>query len=117
MEVQADNSKKLTTKTNIEETSAKKSISLIYNNVQSLNSKIEEVRLIASSIKPKIMAFVETWLDNSHQNSEIDIVNYRLLRRDRKPDANRGGVCIYIDESFRANNVWYRPAHDYRSHL
>ena len=77
-------------------------IGIVYHNAQSLNSKIEEIRLMASERNPKLMAFVETWLDKSHLNKEFEINSYILLRRDRKAEANRGGVCLYVNRSFKA---------------
>ncbi len=54
---------------------------------------------------PDILVLTETWLDNSHADAEITIQGYETLRKDRKPDPNRGGVCVYIRDSLPAEEI------------
>ena len=44
---------------------------------------------------PWLLAVVETWLDASHSDQEVNISNYNLLRSDRSLEPNRGGIAIY----------------------
>lgn len=63
-------------------------------NVRSLLNKIDEIRLLFKSNKAHIISFSETWLDCSISDSEIEIQNYTIIRKDR--NRKGGGVCGYI---------------------
>ena len=54
-----------------------------------------ELRLLAQAKEPSIIAIVETWLDGSHSDNEVFISGYKLLRKDRSDNPNRGGVCVF----------------------
>ena len=41
-----------------------------------------------------MLSFSETWLDSSKSDSEIEIENYTVVRKDR--NRKGGGVCVYI---------------------
>ena len=84
-------------------------LNILYHNVQSLNDKKEELRIIARNMKPKIIALVETWLDKSHSNGEIALQEYNITRKDRSEGPNRGGVCIYTDKSFKVTDILMPP--------
>ena len=45
-----------------------------------------------------ILGITETWLNNSHSDSEISIHGYNLERRDRTK-CHGGGVAVYVHES------------------
>lgn len=67
---------------------------ILHLNVRSLIHKMDEIRLLFASNKVGIISFSETWLDNSINDSEIEIENYVVIRKDR--NRNGGGVCVYI---------------------
>ena len=47
-----------------------------------------------------VIGITESWLDASVTDSEINITDYSILRRDRKREGGGGGVCIYIRNCF-----------------
>ena len=81
--------------------------SLIMGNVQSLNSKIDE---ICANVKyfhdyrtASILSFTETWLRTCHTDDLVNIDGFKLLRGDRTEDSGKkcgGGVCMYINEQW-----------------
>ena len=66
----------------------------------SLN-KLDELRLrLSEKDTPHIFCLNETWLSDKIDSWEIEIDNYHVIRRDRK-HGERGGVAIYISQSFK----------------
>jgi hypothetical protein len=67
----------------------------LFNKTGLLN-KIAELHLIANKSKAAIISVTETWLDDSITNTEVNILDYTILRKAR----NRygGGVCMYVRE-------------------
>lgn len=55
---------------------------------------MDEIKLVFTSNKVGIITFSETWLDSSINDSEIEIENCIVIRKDR--NHNGGGVCAYI---------------------
>ena len=76
---------------------------ILYHNVQSLKHKLEEIKIKTREEKFDIISCVETWLDASHQNREIAMEGYKVIRKDRSHMPNRGGICIYINKSLKMN--------------
>ena len=72
----------------------KRGLHFLHININSLLPKIDELRSIAQKSKAAVIGITETKLDKSVLNSEIDIVNYVIIRRDR--NRNGGGVACYI---------------------
>lgn len=70
-------------------------------NVRSLLPKISEIRLLCSELKLSVLGCSETWLDGSILDSEIDIANYNLIRRDR--NRKGGGVCVFVRSDLMFN--------------
>ena len=54
------------------------------------------------STSAAVIGVTETWLDDSTNNSEIDIPNYHLERNDRNREG--GGVCVYIRADLAYNH-------------
>ena len=54
-----------------------KGMSIIFWNIQSLYTKFE-------SVKPDLMCFSETWLNQLILDSDLEIHNYSMIRNDRK---------------------------------
>ena len=66
----------------------------LHINVNSLLSKIDELRNVAGHTKPAILGITESKLDSSVSDQEVDIKGYSILRNDR----NRygGDVACYV---------------------
>ena len=75
-------------------------------NVNSLFSKIDELRDITNYIKPAILGITESKLDSSVTNAEVNINGYSIIRNDR--NRNGGGVACYIrnDLCFNIKNIF-----------
>ena len=80
----------------------KRGLHLLHININSLLSKIDELRSIISKTNPAILGVTETKLDNSIQDSEIHIENYVLIRCDR--NRNGGGVACYVRNDINFNH-------------
>lgn len=63
-------------------------------NIRSLLPKITEVRELARKIKASILCFSETLLDSYITDSEVEIENFVIVRKDRNRQG--GGVCIFV---------------------
>ena len=79
----------------------KKGLHFLHLNTRSLLPKIAELRIIAAESGAAVIAISESWLDASVDDSEIDIPNYVVHRRDRKRTG--GGVCLYIRQDLAFN--------------
>ena len=71
-----------------------KGLHLNHLNINSLLQKIDELRYIANSSNAAVIGISKSKLDESVLQSEIQINNYDLPRRDR--NRNGGGVACYI---------------------
>ena len=72
-----------------------KGLHLIHLNINSLLPKTDELRYIANARNSAVIGISESKLDESVLQSEIQINNYDLLRRDRN---RNGGVLLAITE-------------------
>ena len=72
----------------------KRGIHILHLNINSLLSKIDELREIAAITKASVIGISESKLDNSIEDKEIDIAGYSILRCDR--NRHGGGVVCYI---------------------
>ena len=72
-------------------------LGLFYCNSRSLLPKIDELRCIAATTTPNIIAVVETWLDSDILESELTIPGYIMFRNDRS--RHGGGVAFYISDT------------------
>ena len=70
-------------------------------NVNSLLSKIEELRTLAINTNISVLGITETKLDNTVSNEELKINGYNLLRSDRNKKS--GGVACYIKNNIAHN--------------
>ena len=74
-------------------------LSIAHLNNHSLFCKIDQLSLIMSNNKSReAWTFSETWLSNSIQDEEIDVLGYICVRRDRQGKQGRG-IVIYCRES------------------
>ena len=70
-------------------------------NVNSLLSKVEELRTLAMYTNISVLGITETKLHNTVSNKELKIDGYNLLRSDR--NKNGGGVACYIKNNIAHN--------------
>ena len=84
----------------------KHGLHFLHINVNSLLSKIDELRDIVGHTKPAILGITELKLDCSVTNQEVNISGYNFLRNDR--NRNGGGVACYIrsDLCFNSKNIF-----------
>ncbi len=71
-------------------------------NVRSLRHKSHEVQELITSHSLSVLAISETWLDETDNDSLLNINGYHLFRRDRSLRRG-GGVCIYVREDLNAS--------------
>jgi hypothetical protein len=79
----------------------KKGMHFLHINARSILPKMDEVRHLAQESKAVTIGITETWLDESVPDSELDIDNYTVIRKDR--NRNSGGVCMYIRKDVAFN--------------
>lgn len=66
-------------------------------NVNGLLHKLDEIRLLLSETKIDILAITETHLHDNITDTDIDIVDYSIIRKDRLDQKNNwGGVLLYF---------------------
>ena len=84
----------------------KRGLHFLHVNVNSLLSKIDELKDIVGHTKPAILGITESKLDGSVTNQEVNISGYNILRNDR--NRNGGGVACYIrsDLCFNSRNIF-----------
>ena len=61
----------------------RKELHFLHINVNSLLTKIKEIRLIAKRSKAKVIGITETKLDGTIFNAEVCIKGYSIVRCDR----------------------------------
>ena len=58
-----------------------------------------------------ILAFTETWLDNSVSDGEVSLPGYSIFRSDRT-NGRGGGIAVYVKETLsvirRSDLIWKR---------
>ena len=67
--------------------------SVIYANIRSVTSKIDELQAVVSINNPYIICLTETWLNSNIPNSACDLTDFICYRNDRQ-SAMGGGVCV-----------------------
>ena len=63
-------------------------------NINSILTKLDELKMIAGNTKAAIIGITESKVDNSIPDSETEIPGYCILRCDR--NRNGGGVACYV---------------------
>jgi hypothetical protein len=79
----------------------KRGLHLIHLNINSLLSKIDELREIAKISRAAVIGITESKLDDSVLDGEINIEGYDIVRSDR--NRNGGGVACYIRSDISFN--------------
>lgn len=81
-------------------------VSIYYQNVTGLRTKLDEFKMIATVNAHDIICITESWLNSGIIDSElIDLNNYTIFRRDRSTSSvvktDGGGVFIAIKNKFK----------------
>ena len=71
--------------------------SLAHLNVRSIMNKLDHFRILMSTKPFDVICLNETFCDSSIADSEINLPDYSIVRRDR--NRNGGGVAMYIRNS------------------
>ena len=77
-------------------------------NINSLLSKIGELRFIAKSTNAVVIGICEFKLDASVLEQEISIDNYKILRCDRNSHGGSLACCVRNDLSYNILSVFPR---------
>ena len=84
----------------------KRGLHFLHINVNSLLSKIDELRDVVDHTKPAILGITESKLDSSVSDQEVDITGCSILRSDRNR-YGRGFACyVRADLCFNRRNVF-----------
>ena len=104
---ESESNSQSTNKVNTAKTSSNEgNITIAHLNIRSLKNKEHYLLVKDFVLKQRLDIFTisETWLDNSITDTEIEFPGYGLFRLDR--DGKRGGgVCAYINQSFKCETV------------
>ena len=74
-------------------------VCIVSINIQRLLFRKAELEAYLSVHRPHIVLLQETWLDETVFN--VDLLGYQLVsRRDRKLNANRGGIITFQRDDF-----------------
>jgi len=84
------------------ETLPKCTLSIAYQNVQGLNSKLPDIKMNKDMNDKDVIMVTETWLSNRVTDETVTLDGYNICRNDRKNNDGRGGVAIYV-----ANHIKY----------
>ena len=66
-----------------------------YINIKSIRNKIHELKPIITKLQPVLFTVAETKLDNSFNDSQFAVTNYRIFRQDGSPSSS-GGLLSYV---------------------
>ena len=64
-------------------------------NIRSIRNKIEEAKLLLYVCRLDILAITETHLSSKISNSQLEIENYKMVRRDRSLEMAGGGCLVF----------------------
>ena len=82
-------------------------LNCVFFNARSVMSKnkVDELRILVYKNNIDLAGVCETWLTPDISNAEIEIVGYRLFRRDRSNirPGRGGGVLLYIKDNIVSN--------------
>ena len=85
----------------------KRGLHFVHLNINSLPSKIEELRQIAKDTNSAVIGLSETKLDKAILDGEISIPNYSVIRKDR--NGKGVGVGYYFKSDICFNSQNYLP--------
>ena len=71
-------------------------LNIAHINIRSLRNKLDEIKLKLHIGRFDIFAVTETHLDRKISNRQLEIENYKIMRRDRDAATIGGGCLVYI---------------------
>ena len=85
-------------------------LNIAHINIRSLRNKLDEIKLKLHIGRFDIFAVTETHLDRKISNRQLEIENYKIMRRDRDAATIGGGCLVYI-----ANHICSTRLHSLES--
>ena len=91
-----------------------KNLNIALINIRSLRNKVEEVRILLSVCRFDILSITETHLDKTISDGQLEVENYKIVRRDRRTQTNGGGCMVYVAnrmrtlESEQVEGIWLK---------
>ena len=74
-------------------------LKFLHQNIRSLRGKMDELNILVSHCPNlHILAFTETWLDNSISDGEVSLPGYSIFRSDQT-NGRGGGIAVYVKET------------------
>ena len=70
-------------------------ILIVHLNINSLQNKFDELKLLNENMKAQIIFLTETKIDKSYPNSQFSLTGYNMYRKDRKKGG--GGIIAFFD--------------------
>lgn len=80
-------------------------INFAHINIRSLRNKVEEIKILLNICRFEILAITETYLDKKIDNKQLEIENYKIIRRDRSTGQVGGGCLIYISDNICSSRL------------
>ena len=77
--------------------SGSNNLNVAHINIRSLRNKLDEVKVLMQVCRFDILAITETHLNQKISNKQLEIDNYKIVRRDRNSGAAGGGCLVYIN--------------------
>lgn len=78
-------------------------ILIFHLNINSLQNKFDELKLLNDKMKSQIIFLSETKIDKSYPNSQFTLTGYNMYRKDRKKGG--GGIIAYFDSSLPSKEL------------
>lgn len=76
---------------------------MFHLNINSLQKKFDELKLLNDKMKSQIIFLSETKIDKSYPNSQFTLTGYDIYRKDRKK--GDGGIIAYFDSSLPSKEL------------
>ena len=74
---------------------------IFYTNLNGLRNKVNELQVCAETYKPMVICVTETHLKDE-LDAEVQLVNYRIFRKDWEGTTQCGGSAVYVHSSLSA---------------
>ena len=89
----------------------KKGLKLGHINVNGLENKLSEIKILLKESNLHVLAIAETHLSEATEDSKIAIEGYLFIRNDRKGKGNNwGGTLIYYKEHIDIYELKYEQS-------
>ena len=78
--------------------------SLLLTNLRAISNKFDEVAVRISALKPDLVVFTESWLDENTPDSSLKLPSYNVQRKDRV-QGKGGGILCYISDLYTCISI------------